>query len=81
MKTYCRVRHGRKNMRFDPLAVEPHVLRVAAEAEIARLAAEGEQDIVPTGIAVDAREAVVRIAAFEKEDLMEGSKSQPTDTP
>jgi len=39
---------------------------VAAGAEIARLAGEGEQDIVPTGIAVDAREAVVRIAAFEK---------------
>ena len=38
---------------------------MAAEAEIARLAGEGKQDIVPTGIAVDAREAVVRIAAFE----------------
>jgi L-ascorbate metabolism protein UlaG (beta-lactamase superfamily) len=55
------VRHGRKNRLFDPLAVEQHALLVAAGAEIARLAGEGEQDIVPSGIAVDAREAVVRI--------------------
>ncbi len=39
---------------------------MAARAEVARLAGEGEQVIVPAGIAVDACEAVMGIAALQE---------------
>ena len=52
------VRHWRKHVLLDPLAVQKHALLVTARAEVARLAGESEQGVVPAGIAVDAREAV-----------------------
>jgi len=60
------VRHRRKHVLLDPFAVEEHALLVAARAEVARLTGEGEQIIVPAGIAVDACEAVVRITALQE---------------
>ena len=60
------VRHERENVLIDPLAIQEHALMVATGSEIARLAGEGEQIVVHAGVAVDAREAVVRITAFEK---------------
>ena len=50
----------------NSVAKQQHALLVAARAEIARLAGEGEQIIVPAGIAVDTCEAVVRIAALDE---------------
>jgi hypothetical protein len=60
------VRHRRKHVLLDPLAVEEHALLVAARAEGARLAGESKQKIVPAGIAVDACEAVMEIAALQE---------------
>jgi hypothetical protein len=51
---------------LDPFAVEQHALLVVARAEVAGLAGECEQIVVAAGIAVDAGEAVMRIAAFDE---------------
>lgn len=39
---------------------------MAARAEVARLAGEGEQQVGAAAAAADAREAAVQVAAFEK---------------
>ncbi len=60
------VRHGLEHVLLDPLAVQEHPLLVAARAEVTRLAGVGEQVVVPAGVAVDAGEAVVRVAALDE---------------
>lgn len=60
------VRDGPQHAQLDPLAVGEHALLVAARAEIARLAGEGEQQVVAAAAAADAREAAVQVAALEE---------------
>ena len=60
------VGHGLEEMFFDPLAVEEYPLLVATRAEVACLTGEGEEIIVAAGVAPDAREPVVRIAALDE---------------
>ncbi len=60
------VPHRREDVRLDPIAVEEHALLVTTWAEVAGLAGVREQIVVPAGVAVDAGEAVVRVAALQK---------------
>ena len=56
------VRHRREHVLLDPLAVRQHALLVAARAEVPGLARVGEQELVPAGVAVDARKPLVRVS-------------------
>jgi hypothetical protein len=60
------VRNGPQHAALDPLAVGEDALLMAARAEVARLAGEGEQQIVTAAAAADARKAAVQVAALEK---------------
>ncbi len=58
--------HRLEDLFLDPLAVEEHALLVAARAEIAGLEGEDEEVVVPAGVAPDAGEAVVGVAALDE---------------
>ena len=60
------VSYGRKDVFLYPIAIEEHPFLMAARAEIAGLAREREQIIEPAFGTVNARESVVRIAAFQE---------------
>jgi len=60
------VRYRPKNVLLDPIPIGEHALLVAARAEIAGLARKREQIIMTAFGTIDAREPVVRIAAFEE---------------
>jgi hypothetical protein len=60
------VRNGPQHATLDPFAVGEDALLMAARAEVARLAGEGEQQIVTAAAAADARKAAVQVAALEK---------------
>lgn len=60
------VRNRPQHAAFDPLAVGEDALLMTARAEVARLAGEGEQQIVTAAAAADARKAAVQVAALEK---------------
>jgi hypothetical protein len=60
------VRNRPQHATLDPLAVSEDALLMAAWAEVARLAGEGEQQVVTAAGAADACEAAVQIAALEK---------------
>lgn len=66
------VRHGREDVLLHPLAVQEHALLLAARAEVTGLARVREEELVPAGVAVDAREALVRVAACDEtlDDLL-----------
>ena len=53
---------------------------MTARAEVARLAREGEQQVVTAAAAADAREAAVQVAAFQKaleHILLDGAAHAP----
>jgi hypothetical protein len=52
------VRHGRQERRVQPLRPDRESLGVATRAEVPALAGEGQQVLVRTGVAADAREVV-----------------------
>ncbi|MEX2122599.1 MAG: hypothetical protein WD795_01815 [Woeseia sp.] len=60
------MRYGCEYVVLDPLTVEQHALLVAARAKISGLAREGEQVLVPAGIAVNSREALARVATGDE---------------
>src|SRR5688572_5898995 len=57
------VRNRPQHATLDPLAVGKHALLMAVRAEVARLAGEGEQQIVTAAAAANACEAAVQVAA------------------
>ena len=57
------MRNRRKNVLLDPFFVEKHALLMAARAEVACLAGERQEIIVPAGVTVDPRKAVVRVTS------------------
>jgi hypothetical protein len=57
------VRNGPQQAAFDPLAVGEDALLMAARAEVAGVAGEGEPEVVAARAAADACEATVQIAA------------------
>jgi len=77
------VRYGLEDVLPDPFAVQEHALLVAARAEIPRLAGVREQPVVPAGVAVDARKAVMRVAALDEafDDLCLNLAAQPARVP
>lgn len=60
------MRHRREYVGFHPFAIRQHSLLVAARAEVARLAREGEDEAMPAMVAVDPGEAVLRISAGDE---------------
>ena len=58
------VRDRREDAHLHPLTVEQHSLLVTARTEVPRPARESQKVIVPAGLAANAGEAEVRIAAF-----------------
>ena len=60
------VRNQKKNLFFYLITVDQHTPLMAARAEVACLAAEGERVIMVEVIAVDASETLVQIAAVDK---------------
>jgi hypothetical protein len=60
------MRHRGEHMFFQPLAVGEHSLLMTARAEVTGLAGVGEQVITTALIAIDAREALMQIAAGEE---------------
>ena len=60
------VQHGSQHSTLNSFVVGENVFLMAARAEVARLAGEGEQQDVTALRTADAREAAVQIAAFEK---------------
>jgi hypothetical protein len=60
------MRHRGQDLLLDPLPVDQRPVLVAGPAEAAGLAGEGQQILVPAGVAVDPGEALVEVAAIEK---------------
>ncbi len=60
------VRHRRKHVRLDPLAVDEHALLVAARTEIPGLAREREDATMAAIPAAQPGKAMMRVAAFEE---------------
>jgi len=58
--------HRGKHVGLYPFAVSEHPFLVAAGAEVARLAREGEDEAMPALVAIDPGETVLRIAAGEE---------------
>jgi hypothetical protein len=74
------VRNRPQHATLDPLDVGEHALLMAARTEVARLAGEGEQQIVTAPAAAEAREAAVQVAALEKaleHVLLDGAAHAP----
>lgn len=74
------VRDGTQHALLDPLAVGEDALLMTARAEVARLAREGEQQVVTAPAAADACEAAVQVAAFQKalvHILLDGAAHAP----
>ena len=77
VSTTCSVRRGREECRVQPLRSDGEPFCVAAGAEVAALpalAGEGQQILVRTVVAADARESVLQHAAGEElvGDLRDG---------
>jgi hypothetical protein len=60
------VRHGRQERRVQPLRPDPESPGVATRAEVPALAGEGQQVLVRTDVAADAREVVFEDTAREE---------------
>src|SRR2546425_4438589 len=74
------VRYGRKNVFLDPIPIGEDPLLVTTRAEIPSLARKREQVIVTAIGTINAREPVVRIAAFQ-EALDDALFEQPLQAP
>jgi len=60
------MRNGQRYIFFHPIAIRQHAFLMASRAEMARLAAESEQIIGPTVVAVDPGKSFVQIPAINE---------------